>query len=81
MSTELGTDFSVLIKRMNKNNITDNKKFWKTVKPYLSNKMRTTDKIKLVENGEIITNDQEVAYILNEFFATIVTKLNLPNPP
>ena len=63
------------------NNITDNKKFWKTVKPYLSNKVRTTDKIKLVENGEIITNDQEVADILNEFFATIVTKLKLPNPP
>ena len=67
--------------KMNKNNITDNKKFWKTVKPYLSNKVRTTDKIKLVENGEIITNDQEVADILNEFFATIVTKLKLPNPP
>ena len=66
---------------MNKNNITDNKKFWKTVKPYLSNKVRTTDKIKLVENGEIITNDQEVADILNEFLATIVKKLKLPNPP
>ena len=47
--------------KMNRNNITDNKKFWKTVKPYLSNKVRTTDKIKLVENEEIITNDQEVA--------------------
>ena len=43
--------------------------------------MRTTDKIRLVENGEIITNGQEVADILNEFFATIVTKLDLPNPP
>ena len=39
--------------RQDLNNVIDNKKFWKAVKPYLSDKYTTFPKISLVENGEI----------------------------
>ena len=41
------------------NKITDNKKFWNTVKPLFSNGTSTAGNITLVENNEIITEDKE----------------------
>ena len=38
--------------------ISDNRKFWKTVKPLFSNKGNYGNKIKLVENEEIIDDDR-----------------------
>ena len=35
-------------------NVTDNKEFWKTVKPFLSDKVTTFPKIFLVKKGETI---------------------------
>ena len=40
---------------LDEKDITDNKKFWKIVKPLLSNKSINSDKIHLNENGELIT--------------------------
>ena len=54
--------------------MTDNKKFWKRVSPLFSNKIKTKEKITLVENREIVSIDSEVASIFNEFFTTIVKK-------
>ena len=51
-----------------------NKKFWKTVKPMLSNKFVSSEKITLVDNEKIITNDKEV----NDFFSNIIKTLNIP---
>ena len=39
---------------LDEKDITDNKKFWKTVKPLLSDKSINSDKIHLIENGELI---------------------------
>ena len=64
---------------LNKKNVTDNRKFWKTVKPVLSNKFVNNEKITLVDNEKIITNDKEVAKVLNEFFSNIIKTLNIPN--
>ena len=64
---------------LNKKNVTDNRKFWKTVKPVLSNKFDNNEKITLVDNEKIITNDKEVAKVLNEFFSNIIKTLNIPN--
>ena len=52
------------------NNITDNKKFWNTVKPFLSNKGKCSQKISLKEGEELITDDAEVANILIKHFVT-----------
>ena len=38
--------------------ITDCKKFWATVKPLFSNKIKSTEYITLEENGKIINNNK-----------------------
>ena len=56
---------------------TDNKKFWKNVNPLLSGKSKTQNKISLVEQNKIITDDRELAQTFNDFFKNAVTNLNL----
>ena len=63
---------------LNQKNVSDNKKFWKTVKPFLSDKIISTEQITLVENNEIISEDSDVAQTLNYFFSNIVTNLKTP---
>ena len=48
--------------------VTDNKKFWKTVKPLFSENHFSNNKITLVEGDEIISTDKEVAEKFNSFF-------------
>ena len=48
--------------------ITDNKLFWKTMKPYLSEKCTYASKIYLVHNENVIYDDQELADTFNNFF-------------
>ena len=57
--------------------ITDSKKFWATVKPLFSIKIKSTEYITLEENGKIISNDKELARIFNEFFRNIVPNLGI----
>ena len=49
-------------------NITDNKQFWKTIKPFLSEKIKTTSKMKLKDQDKIISNDDKVAEEFSTFF-------------
>ena len=58
-------------------NICDNKKFWKTVKPFFSEINITNNKIVLIENDEIITNDVQTAKIFNDFFTNAVSLLEI----
>ena len=44
--------------------VTDSKKFWKTVKPFFSDKGTSKHDIILIEGNEIIQEDAEVAKIL-----------------
>ena len=57
--------------------ITDNKMFWKTIKPMFSKKCTMKEKITLVKNDEIISDCKPVAELFNKFFADIVKELNL----
>ena len=59
-------------------NVTDNKLFWKTVKPFLCDKGPMRQKITLIEKDEILGNNKEIPEIFNYFFSIIVTKLNIP---
>ena len=63
---------------LNEKNVIDNRKFWKTVKPILSNKFVNNENITLVDNKKIITNDKEIAKVLNDFFSNIIKSLNIP---
>ena len=60
---------------LDERNVTDNRKFWKTVKPFLSDKIVSTQKIILVESDKIISN---TAQILNTFLSNIVSNLKIP---
>ena len=51
--------------------INDNK-FWATVKPLFSNKIKSAENIYLHESGETIRNEKEVANVFNKYFVNIV---------
>ena len=63
---------------LDEENVIDNKKFWKTVKPLFSDKSVSTEKINLTENEKMLTSKSETAETLNNFFSDIVRKLNIP---
>ena len=58
-------------------NVTDNKEFWKTVKPFLSDKVTTFPKIFLVEKGEIISDESKVANSFSNFFENAIRSLGI----
>ena len=64
---------------LDEKNVIDNKKFWKTVKPLLSDKSVSREKIKLTENEKMLTSESETAETLNNFFSNIVKKLKFQN--
>ena len=66
---------------LNEKKITDNKTFWKTVKPFLSDKTPSDEKITLIEKDKIIKTDSKTVNVLNTFFSTIVSNLNIPEYP
>ena len=55
----------------------DNKRFWATVKPLFSNKIKSVDNIVISENGVLIKSEEEVANIFSNFFVNIVTNLDI----
>ena len=57
--------------------ITDNKLFWKTMKPFLSDKCSQASKISLVQKGNVISDDQELTRTFNSFFETAVDSLGI----
>ena len=50
----------------------DNKRFSKVVKPYLSDKVKSSEKITLVHEDKIITNNDENTKLLNSYFSNVV---------
>ena len=58
--------------------VTDNKKFWRTIKLYLSDMSVKCDKIHLNENENLIKGESETAEVLNNFFSNIIKKLKIP---
>ena len=63
---------------LNDKNLCDNKKFWSVVKPLLSNKVVSNEKIILLENDKIVENDKKSATVLNNFFSNIIKSLGIP---
>ena len=56
----------------------DNKTFWKTVQPYLSDKGNKPSKTTLVENNIIIANEKRFEDLMNKYFINITKNLNAP---
>ena len=57
--------------------ITDNKKFWKTVKPLFSEQHFGNNKITLLDGDEIISEDAEVVEKFNKYFSNVVKNLKV----
>ena len=63
--------------RLDLKNVTDNKEFRKTVKPFLSHKVKTFLKISLAEKGEIISGEAKVANSFSNFFENAIHSLGI----
>ena len=63
---------------LDEKNVIDNKKFWKTVKPLLSDKSVSREKINLTENEKMLTSESETAETLNNFFSNKCSNPNIP---
>ena len=59
-------------------NVCENKTFWKTVKPFLSDKIVSKEQIIFAEKNEIILEDSDVAQTLNSLFSNIAANPKVP---
>ena len=63
--------------KLNVKDLAGNKLFWKNAKPYFSNKSSNSTKVTLLEKDMIITDEKQIANIMNEHFVSITKKLSL----
>ena len=63
---------------INAKNIDDNKKFWKTVKPFFSNKGLNSNKLILIEKNNLISEESVLANTMNQYFTIITKQLKKP---
>ena len=62
----------------NINITTDQKRFWRACKPYLSEKYFSEDnRIFILKDGLVISDELQIAEIFNSFFTNITSTLNL----
>ena len=52
--------------------------FWKTVKPFIWDKITSKEKEILAEENETVSNDEETVQVLNTFFSNILGSLKIP---
>ena len=62
---------------LNVNKITDNKSFWKTVKPSFTEKTLKDEKIVLTENDTTFLEENKIAEIFRSYFDGIVDGLKI----
>ena len=60
-------------KKLYEKQVSDNKKFWKNVKPFFSSKDVNSSKITLVEKNLIVEDENKIA----NYFINIIKTLNL----
>ena len=68
-------------RNLNIRELNDNKKFWKRIKPFLSDKGLANNSIVLKENGNLITDTQELANLFNTYYINLINTLQLNKSP
>ena len=58
-------------------NLSDNRKFWRTVKPIFSGKVQTSSSVTLAEGSQFISNDKAITEIFNEYFVNITGSIDV----
>ena len=61
---------------INVKSISDNKRFWKTIKPFFFNKGLNTNNMMLVEDNKIVREEEIIANIMNNYFTNITAHQN-----
>ena len=64
---------------LDEKDVTDNKAFWKKVKPFLSDRIMYKGKITLIKEDEIVSNDEEKTQVFNTFFSNVLVSFNIPD--
>ena len=57
--------------------VSNNKRFWKNVKPLFSDKIRTGENVTLVEGNVIVDDSKEIAETFNCFFSNAVNDIRI----
>ena len=57
--------------------ITENKLFWKTVKPSFTDKTLKNERITLVENNKVVSGESKLEEIFSKYFGNIVQNLGI----
>ena len=57
--------------------ITENKLFWKTVKPSFTDKTLKNERITLVENNKVVSGESKLEEIFRKYFGKIVQNLGI----
>ena len=58
----------------------DNRRFWKTVKPFLSDKASQCSQISLVDQDSVISDDKNLSKEFSNFFETVMKNLDIKGP-
>ena len=78
MCISIKKDKKELLFELKQKNVIDNRKLLKSVKPILSSTFVNNENITLVDNKKVITNDKEIAKVLNDFFSNIIKTASIP---
>ena len=65
---------------LNVKRITDNRKFWQTIKPNFTDKTLRDERITLVEGDKVITEEKHVVKTFKDHFEKIVETLKIDHP-
>ena len=65
---------------LNVKKVTDNKHFWKKIKPNFTEKVLKDERIVLVEDDKVITADIDLTEIFKDHFENIVERLHIERP-
>ena len=55
----------------------DNKKFYKTIKPFFSNKVLNSNKLMPREKDVVVADEKALAALMNNYFVNITADLDL----
>ena len=62
---------------LNVKDVTETKQFWKTIKPFFTEKNKTTNHIILTENTQTLREDKAICQICNTYFTNVTKDLKL----
>ena len=63
---------------LNERDVTDNKIFWKTIKSHFSDKTGNSEKISLVDDNIILSDDKVIAETFSDYFSNVISNLEIP---